>query len=51
MFLYLVFISHHLEHLVLARGVWSNDEERREIIVFVYLKDANHPDPLRALMG
>lgn len=50
MFLYLVFISHHLEHLVLARGVWSNDEERREIIVFVYLKDANHPDPLRALM-
>lgn len=36
---------------MVLRGVWSNDEEMREMIVFVYLKDANHPDPLRALMG
>lgn len=32
-------------------GAWSIDEEMCEMIVFVYLKDANHPDPLRARMG
>lgn len=33
-----------------GEGAWS-DDERDVCDVYVYLKDANHPDPLRALTG